>query len=406
MTAPSDNFRLGYRPELDGLRAIAVLPVMAGHSMLIGKGADLLGKGTDAPVNLLGGGFYGVDIFFVLSGFLITSLLLQEHAAWRTIDFRAFYVRRALRLGPPMVLTLAGCAIYLLLAGPAAGKFDWFAILYAALYVSNFALIFGGLRLGMLTPTWSLSVEEQFYSVWPLIMSRLVRLERRTIVRIIVTMIVGCWILRAILHWAAWKFYSWPLYGSANHLILARCDGLLSGALVAMAAHWGWLARFFRDSWRAQVAAWPSVAVLAAMLIWGPGVKEGGLYGPAVFYLWYAAASVATAVLIAVLVAAPPKPLLLALRLPPVVGIGKISYGLYLYHVPIYALTSLAMLGDQAAVPVALAVVFAVATLSYLLIEKPILGLRGTIGLPRSARRARASASDRPVLAGQGVTRE
>ena len=137
-----------YRPELDGLRAIAVLSVMFVHSNLIGRGADLRGAGTSMP-HLLSGGVFGVDIFFVLSGFLITSLLLQEHERTGRIDFLAFYMRRALRLLPAMALLLLACTA-LVLSGHAGDRFDLTAVALAAAYISNFVAIIAGDRLGIL----------------------------------------------------------------------------------------------------------------------------------------------------------------------------------------------------------------------------------------------------------------
>src|SRR5262249_58420694 len=99
----------GYEPALDGLRALAVLSVMAGHTAMLGARADLSRAGG-APT-LLPGGFLGVDIFFVLSGFLITALLLKEHEETGQVNLRAFYGRRALRLLPAMVVLLAACGL-------------------------------------------------------------------------------------------------------------------------------------------------------------------------------------------------------------------------------------------------------------------------------------------------------
>lgn len=395
------SFKLGYRPELDGIRAIAIVSVLGGHSTLIGSGADLMGPKLATGALGFHGGVFGVDIFFVLSGFLITTLLLQEYASWRQIDFKAFYIRRILRLSPAMLMTLAGCAVYLLLSGGHSGNFDWWAILYSALYVSNFALIFGGLILGMLTPTWSLSVEEQFYSIWPLIMSRLVTASRASVVKFILIAIVFTLGLRAVLHAAFWHFYAWPLFGAANHLIFARADGLLCGAMVAFVAHWGWLPDPGRYATQIKATGWFCALTLLAILHYGPGIQESGLYGASIFYFFYAYVSVATALFIAVLLSAPPAPLLALLRWRPMVWIGKISYGLYLYHMPIFVLTPVALLGQIGSVAFAVPLAFAVAALSFFGIEKRFLNLRETLGLPRAARLAKLAQREARVLQDQ-----
>lgn len=111
-----------YKPELDGIRAIAVLAVVLVHTNLIGGGANLLGHNYGGISLGFSGGCFGVDIFFVLSGFLITTLLLQEHKTNGAIDFRAFYIRRFLRLAPAMVMVLSACSIYLWFNGGVVGR--------------------------------------------------------------------------------------------------------------------------------------------------------------------------------------------------------------------------------------------------------------------------------------------
>ena len=144
--------RLGHRPGLDGLRGLAVLLVLAQHLGL--------------PV-FRGGGLVGVLLFFVLSGFLITWLLLDEHAATGRIDIRAFYVRRARRLLPAFVAMLAvvvGVAALVGNLGGIAGP-----AIVAGAYVANWSHLFD-IDMGPLNHTWSLSVEEQFYIVWPAVL--------------------------------------------------------------------------------------------------------------------------------------------------------------------------------------------------------------------------------------------
>src|SRR6266536_3033363 len=149
-------FRLGYRPALDGVRGIAILAVFAVHTQ------HLFGW------SLLQGGNAGVDIFFVLSGFLITSLLLEEWGRTGSISLRNFYWRRALRLVPGLMVLLT--AVYFtsdLLISSREAEQTRRAIPVAFVYASDFALAFSNLRLGALQHTWSLAIEEHFYLVWP-----------------------------------------------------------------------------------------------------------------------------------------------------------------------------------------------------------------------------------------------
>jgi peptidoglycan/LPS O-acetylase OafA/YrhL len=374
-------FKLGYRPELDGLRAVAVCSVLLVHSSVATNGADFQGTGAGLPL-LLSGGFLGVDIFFVLSGFLITTILLGEWQQAGAIDFRAFYIRRALRLSPAMILTLIAATIYVRFFRPEGSHFDMFAVAVSALYVSNFALVFAGLRLGMLTPTWSLSVEEQFYSLWPLTLTTMLRRSRKTVVHWTIGLAIGAAILRLVLYIIAWKTLSWPWLGAANHLIFARMDSLLCGALVAMAAAWGGLDRLTARQWR--IAAWIAMVVLAILMV----VSEPA--GASLFYYGYAVTAVASAVLIAALVVSPPRLVSVVLRSKPFVWTGKISYGLYLYHMPIFVLMpwpSFQFLphavAPYAMLAVAIVLSFAVAAVSYYLVERPCLDLKHRFGEPR-----------------------
>ena len=158
---PREPTALRFVPGLDGLRGVAVLAVMGFHAGL-------------GPVN---GGLLGVDMFFVLSGFLVTSLLLAEHARTGTIKLIAFWGRRARRLLPALLVLLIGIGAYARWVGggvpPAQLRGD---ALFTLVYSANWHFIASGqdyfVRFGALSPllhTWSLAVEEQFYLVWPLI---------------------------------------------------------------------------------------------------------------------------------------------------------------------------------------------------------------------------------------------
>jgi peptidoglycan/LPS O-acetylase OafA/YrhL len=161
VTEPADPGGIRFVPGLDGLRGVAVLAVMAFHA----------GLGWAA------GGLLGVDVFFVLSGFLVTSILLGEHARTGTLALRRFWARRARRLLPALFVLLLGiCAYAWWVSGgvaPAQLRGDALSTLG---YVANWHYIATGqdyfVRYGGLSPllhTWSLAVEEQFYLVWPLV---------------------------------------------------------------------------------------------------------------------------------------------------------------------------------------------------------------------------------------------
>lgn len=382
-----------YRPELDGIRAIAVLAVVLVHTNLIGGGANLLGHNYGGISLGFSGGCFGVDIFFVLSGFLITTLLLQEHKTNGAIDFRAFYIRRFLRLAPAMVMVLSACSIYLWFNGGVVGKdapikFDWFSIAFAALYVSNFALIFWGLRLGVLTPTWSLSVEEQFYSVWPLIVSKyLAVVDKRLALKCVFIGALLVWLLR-ISFFLLYKIFAYvPFFGMANHFILCRADGLLLGACVAMLYAWNIFPDAVKHAMFYKILMF--ISAFAVIFVLRYGVTDDP-YGWSTMAIMYAAISFATASLIISLLATGESIIKKGLRFPPLVYIGKISYGLYLYHVPIFGFTSIKLLGYTWGPIVALTLSFLLAALSYQFIERKFLQLRSKYGVPRAVKSQRS----------------
>ncbi|NCZ66895.1 MAG: acyltransferase [Actinobacteria bacterium] len=160
---------LGYMPALDGVRALAVVAVIVYH----------------ANKKWLGGGFLGVEVFFVISGFLITSLLIAEHEQHGSISLKKFWLRRARRLLPALWVLLVGVAVYCSLferdaLGALRGDiiaaffygFNWFQIWVGTSYFTAFDFV-------PLRHLWSLAVEEQFYFIWPLVMYGAVRLWRR-----------------------------------------------------------------------------------------------------------------------------------------------------------------------------------------------------------------------------------
>src|SRR5262249_10444122 len=232
-------FHLGYRPWLDGLRGLAILMVLAFHC------------------RLLPGGSLGVDIFFVLSGFLITSLLVEEWERRGTISFKHFYLRRALRLLPAFLLTLLACAVAIWIWGSreelaTLGRES----LVAICYISNWPALH---QVGMphLGHTWSLSLEEQFYFLWPLLLWLMLwlRLPRRRLIAVLVAGIVAC----AVLRFTLYRLNCVPgPEKAANVLRLymgldTRADALLVGCVTGLLACWNWLPTSSR--FRANIGA-------------------------------------------------------------------------------------------------------------------------------------------------------
>lgn len=198
--------RLEYNPALDGVRAIAVLAVLAFH--------------CGAP--WARGGSIGVDLFFVLSGYLITTLLVHEHHHGG-IRVAAFYARRALRLTPTLLLVIVA---YLALAPtlwPTDGK--WVAAVAAATYVTDYALAYWNISW-TIGHTWSLGVEEKFYLLWPLLLPLILRTRKPIL-----------WLLCGFVIATAWRYFVAVQWGW-NHAYFAfdtRVSGILLGSVAALA---------------------------------------------------------------------------------------------------------------------------------------------------------------------------
>jgi peptidoglycan/LPS O-acetylase OafA/YrhL len=337
---------------LDFLRAVAVLLVVLDHS-----GLEFIG-----PVAVFDGGL-GVEMFFVLSGFLITWLLLGETAARGRIDLAAFYRRRAARLMPAMgVYMLVGALLLLARDKP----IPWGAVTASALYVMNYYQAFTGAEPNYLAHCWSLAVEEQFYLLWPVL---LMVLQRRgwTLQRSLTVLILSLWALKVglVLGLGASDEY---LYRSLE----TRADQLFIGCLLAVmlkSARWHAL---FETLTARHWVLWAVVAsILASITLLPETVVIKYLLGYAI-----------EPMLIALLL-----PLVLIeargggwtsrlLNAPAMVLIGQISYGIYLYHPFIIHPVRNAVLHLTGSMPLAvglsLVTVMAVAWASFRWIEEPL----------------------------------
>jgi peptidoglycan/LPS O-acetylase OafA/YrhL len=350
--------RLAYRPALDGLRALAVMAVIAYHDNYAWAK----------------GGFLGVDLFFALSGFLITTLLVLEYRPASTIRLAAFWTRRARRLLPAVLLVLCFVAAYTRLAvvpwERVSVRDDGIASL---LYVTNWRFIMDGQSYfhlfsaaSPLRHMWSLAIEEQYYLVWPLVVLACLRLRRGSLRLLAYVCAAGA--LLSVISMAARFSPGDPT--SAYYATDARAHTLLIGALLALLfIAWQPPARA-----RAVLAAL-SVAALAVVLVaWHSASGTAAAY--------YRGGSAAFA-LVAVLVIAgalQPGPLSAILSVKPLVWIGRISYGLYLWHWPInvWLVPSRVALGPNALNVLRLAVTVVAAVVSYVLVERPIRASRFT----------------------------
>ncbi len=289
--------------DLDGIRGLSILFVLALH----------------ASYGNLGGGFLGVDIFFVLSGFLITALLLAEHQNTGRISLGSFYLRRAFRILPPIACCLVMTFFLWDIIAPPTVKF-WPAATKVLLFVSNFAPTES---MRILAHSWSLSIEEQFYLIWPLILCLYTKKSRTfpatvAVIGIVVT-ITFRW------HHLAGGNDPSALYTTT----VARLDSILIGALLAI-----WRIPVARALHRAG-ATWllfgASIALIGLLII---GNRTMFLN---TYWAFSAFACCSAAFILLSLIAKENHPVRRFLRLRPMIYMGSISYGLYIYHYPIFA---------------------------------------------------------------------
>lgn len=352
---------MGYLPGLDGIRALAVLGVMLYHA--------------DLP--WMPGGFLGVDVFFVLSGFLITSLVLEEFDRRGRIDFKSFYIRRARRLLPALLLMLfvvgIAAAFFYRDAAPAF-RADAIASLF---YVNNWWYIvadqsyfeFIG-RPPLLKHLWSLAIEEQFYLIWPAVTFIALKLGKRRAV--LITALVGAvastvWmaVLSISNGYPELADPSRAYFGTDTHIM-----GLLIGAALATVWRPGRLPTRVPPGARALLVGLGVAALFAVIWVfWQVGEFDSLLYRGG-FLLF--------AILVAFLIAMashPASPFGRALGTQPWRYIGQRSYGLYLWHWPVFMVTRPDLDIGLDGLPLLIlrfGITFGLAELSYRYVEMPI----------------------------------
>lgn len=350
---------IAYRPDIEGLRAVAILLVVAAHAGIPG----------------LQGGFVGVDVFFVLSGYLISGLLISEiHQAGR-LDIVAFYVRRMRRLGPALLLMLLVISLLAVVLLPAPRQLvQTYAATSAALWVSNFYFAFADIDYfsasaveNLFLHTWSLGVEEQFYLIWPMLLLALLgrrgagvgkRVTAQAAMLVIaVASLVGC----VLLSQAAPKlgFYMMPAriwqfaLGALAWIMVDRIQGLGRAASVPPAVlllgGWGGLAAIIGAAtllnenmpypgWRALIPSLGAAACIAS----GALTTRAGSAGR-------------------------------ALAVTPLQYLGKVSYSWYLWHWPLLVLGGLIITEYSLGMRLGVVVLsLLVAMTSYHLLESPL----------------------------------
>ena len=360
--SPKSASYVPYNAGIDGLRAIAVVAVIAYHS----------------GITRFSGGFLGVEIFFVISGYLITALLLGEYESNQRIDIKRFWNRRARRLFPALIAYIGGATALAYLTArdviPTKGEilsalgyiYNWFSIFQDVSYTDGFE------RKNFFHHLWSLAVEEQFYLIWPLLLWGMLSLAgKRFTFALVIAGIIGSSVLR----WVLYEPFSDPLrvyYGTDT-----RASALLIGAAVA----------FMWRPWQSNRPAITTPNALSKTFVFvvGSASVAGLIWANMHYALFYPyidslfrggmlITSALTALVIVVSVT-PQSVLSKILGIRPLQWIGKRSYGLYLWHWPVFQLTrprvDVDIDGWQLFL-VRIIVTLVIVEISYQFIERPI----------------------------------
>ena len=375
---------MGYLPGLDGLRAVAIIGVLLYH----------------AGIDWMPGGFLGVDVFFVISGFLITSLILEEYDRSGRVNFTKFYLGRARRLLPAVAVLLIAVGLAVLIVYQDALSAFREDALATVFYVNNWWYIFVDQsyfesvgRPPLLKHLWSLSVEEQFYLIWPVFALLLMRSGGRPLVRrLALVLAIASTVWMAVLSirngYPVDADPSRAYFGTDSHSM-----GLLVGAALA-------------TMWRPGRLS-TQVPRGAQLIITGIGVSS--LAAVIGFYLFvgeftpwlYRGGFLALAFFTTALIAAVTHP---ASFLGPALGtgilryIGRRSYGIYLWHWPIFMVTRPGIdveWSEPVTFVVRIALTLVIAELSYRLVEMPIR--RGVLGRAWSAMRSEGALGMRAI---------
>jgi len=353
------GFRLGSRPPLTGIRAFVIGTILVFHSNF----------------HTFPGAWAAISVFFVLSGFLITSMLMGERQRTGRINMGHFYARRALRLLPPLFLTVALLGIYAAFVYiPDAGPRVWGDVSAAVFYYADFRSASGREPfLGYLAQAWSLSIEEQFYVLWSLLLLVAVAVgRRRAAYAVALTGLLGS------LTYATWSIVSAPHFTQvvANRVYFgfgSRVDALFVGCTLGLLATGGHLQRtgaWFR--WLTAITGLAAATALGWMVVNVP-------YNTREALLWWLPISVAASAILIVYFVVNPRGLgSKVVGLAPFVLVGNMTYTIYLVHWPVYLALSLVTthLSFTVLETLRLAIIFGIALVSWFVMERPLMRWR------------------------------
>ncbi len=361
------HFSLGNRPALTGVRALMMVPVVLYH----------------ASVTRLQGAWMPLEVFFVLSGFLITSMLATEHQRTGEISLKKFYTRRGIRLLPPLLLTIILLAIYASLVHVTDASQRVWGDSVSALFYSDYRQAFehDPLYSGYLTQCWSLAVEEQFYLIWAALLVVAVKFGRRQIAYgLACTGVVLCWAnrTRIVLDAPHWTL---SVADRVYYAFDTHADALFLGCLLGLIATGDHL-----EGWRPWAKQAISVAALlsSVVMVWILfAVSVGARSLPLV---WLPVSELASVVIITYFIVQPKGVGTKAVGISALVLIGNMTYTIYLVHFPVFVAVSPSTVGWPLWLieVVRFAIVIPITVASWYLIEKPLMQWRRKLDPARS----------------------
>jgi peptidoglycan/LPS O-acetylase OafA/YrhL len=332
-------------PVLDGVRALAILLVIGQH----------MAQKTVVA------GYVGVDVFFVLSGFLITTLLVRERTGTGAIGIRAFYTRRALRLLPALFAAIVlGLLLAVTFATPGIRESTLKGLPWVVFYSSDFAEA-SHRNLGLFNHTWSLAIEEQFYLLWPLLLLLICRARRRLEIAAVGLAMLAV----ADMLWSAY-LASTAGHDRAYASLDGHAMGLLGGAALALMWHGA-------TEWHLTPAARRLLQAAAAASVLGILLASVLFRTVGTTVLAMSLSTVLTVILISTLLGVADGPVHYLFSSRPAIWIGKRSYGLYLYNFMLFYTFETLRPRDKTVDIVCLIATFAIAALSYKYLEQPFL---------------------------------
>jgi len=354
-TNDSYTFKLGNRPPLTGIRAIGMATALVFHSNF----------------RTMPGAWVALQVFFVLSGFLITSMLMSEGRRNGRISLKRFYARRVVRLGPPLLLAVILLLIYsAFVFVPTAVERVWEESAAALFYFEDYRVAFGKEPfLGYFAHTWSLSVEEQFYVIWSILLVAAFAFGRRRLAYLFAS--IGIILSTIDRLWLVYRTHGWSdaAFSRAYNAFDSRADALFVGCLLGLLATDGLL--HAHRKWLVRVL--PTAALCSAgLLLWV--LFEAPLFSRNVILWWMPLSTVATAIIVAYFVMCPMGRGSRIVGCGFLVYVGNLSYTVYIVHFPVYLILlpgydSMSFWPTMAA---RLAITFGIAIASWHLIERPL----------------------------------